>query len=190
MKWSIFGIALLIGLVLETSMRQLLAFHGVSPSFTACLVVFVALFASRSSTLWACWLIGVLMDIVSAVAWDAHGTFVLIGPHALGYTLAGFAVLQIRAMVFRRRALTVGVLTLMTVLLASLMAISIFVVRSWYTEPGLSAYLAHRTAMGELGHRMGIAMYSGLIALPLGWVLQATLPVWGFEMMGPRRSRR
>ncbi|MCA9295965.1 MAG: rod shape-determining protein MreD [Phycisphaerales bacterium] len=190
MKWSIFAVALVMALILETSMRQLLIFRGMSPSFLACLVVFVALFATRMSALWACWIAGMMMDILSSITWQDHETFVLLGPYALGYTLAGFMVLQIRAMVFRRRALTVGALALACVLLASLFAVGIFVLRSWYTEPALSAYLSQGSALAEIGHRLGIAVYTGLIAIPIGWLLQTSLPVWGFEMVGPRRGWR
>jgi len=190
MKWSIFAVALLAALVLEVSLRQLLHFRGMSPSIMACLIVFVSLFATRAAALWACWSAGMLMDIVSPVAWSDQGTFVLLGPNALGYTLAGFMVLQIRAMVFRRRALTVGALTAASIVLASLFVIGLSIVRSWYTEPTLSAYLTHSTAVGELGHRLGIALYSGMVALPIGWLLQATVPVWGFEVVGPRRGWR
>ena len=84
-------------------------------------------------------------------------------------------------MVFRRRALTIGVMTLSSLLLAQTIIVILLVLRSrsWY--PGGPIHWPD-TAVGiELLRRILIAVYSGLAAVPCGWLLVRTLPLWGFQ---------
>jgi hypothetical protein len=104
---------------------------------------------------------------------------VLIGPHALGYTFAGVVVLQVRAMLFRRSVLTIALMTFIAYLAASLVVVAIYSVRRWYPEDPL--YWTDFRAAGVLVRQVGIAAYSFVLALPLGWILLTLSPAWGFQ---------
>ncbi len=180
-------------LVAERSLHRILsleALGGASPGFMGSLVVFVSLFAPRKQALWACWFLGVLMDLVSGYAWGTGAPVMVVGPNALGYVLVCFFVLQLRTMVFRRRVLTMGALTAGGMILSGLVVVMMLSIRSWYPETVSPHYFAKSSALGEMIYRIVIALYSGLLAVPLGWVLLATLPWWKFEALGHRRTWR
>ena len=91
-------------------------------------------------------------------------------------------VLNLRGMVFRRRALTVGFLTLVMLLSASVVMVFIMAARSWY--PDAAPY----QAMPDLGRNLLIAVYSAIVAIPVGAALNLTYSLWGFQSGLPRRS--
>jgi cell shape-determining protein MreD len=205
MRWAVFAALAFIALAAELSLRPVLMFHtigGISPSFLACLAVFIAMFAPRLTALWSCWLLGLLLDLSTPFAASAGSvagvpgapgggaaTYYLIGPYALGYTFAAYMVLQMRPMVFRQRALSIGVMTGLSLLAVALISVAIFVVRSWYAADA-GIYSTGVSAGSELLRRLGIALYSALVAVPLGWLLLATLPYWGFPTTAHRRAGR
>jgi rod shape-determining protein MreD len=182
MRWPVFAIFAFTAVVVQLSLRNVLTLRelwGITPDVTACLVVFVALFAHRSAALWGAWMIGLLLDLApQSVATGYH----ILGVNALGYTAGAFAILQMRTMVFRRRALTMGFLTVLCVIAASLVTVMLLAIRSWY--PGELPY----GPLSDFGRRLLIGVYSGLVAIPLGWLLGMTLPLWGFQSSSPRRS--
>ena len=71
----------------------------------------------------------------------------------------------------------------------ALVTVVIFIIRSWYA-PDASIYPTSPSATGEMFRRFGIALYSGLFAIPLGWLMLATLPFWGFPTTTHRRVGR
>lgn len=186
MKWPVFAIFAFLAVVVQLSLRSTLTLHsigGISPNLVGCLAVFVALFASRLSALWACWLLGLALDLAPQARYaPVH----LIGPNALGFVFGCYIVLELRSMVFRRRALTIGLLTLLFLGASSMVAASILTIRGWY--PGESMPLGG--PLNELLQRWGVAVYSALIAVPLGWLLARTVSLWGFHSSAPRRTVR
>ena len=42
--------------------------------------------------------------------------------------------------------------------------------------------------LGDLGHGIGDAIYSGLLAIPMGWLLFQTMQLWRFDYGVGRRS--
>jgi rod shape-determining protein MreD len=184
MKWPLFTLFAFLVVAVQLSLRNVLTLESlgfITPDLVAVLAVFITLFAHRAAALWACWMLGMAMDLApQASTTAAH----VIGPHALGYVFGGYVVLQLRTMVFRRRALTMGFLTFACVLAASVVAVAIFTVRSWYApEIPLQA-----GPVSEMVRRFGIALYSGLIAIPVGWLLGQSLPIWGFQNAHQRRA--
>lgn len=184
MRWSVFAAFAFILIVVQVSVRNVFTLEqlrGLSPDLVACLVVFVALFAHRSSVLWACWILGMLMDLAPS---DRGLEYHLLGPHALGYVAGGYLILQLRTMVFRRRMITMAFLTFTCLVATALVAVSILVLRSGlYSEAVLPT-----GAFRELLFRFGIAIYSALLAMPVGWLLNATMPLWGFQSLSHRRA--
>ncbi len=174
MRWPVFIIFAFLAVVAQLSVRNaftLYSIRGISPDFVAALAVFVALFANRSAALWACWTLGLLVDLAP----PDGSTYHLIGPHALGYAAGGYLVLQLRSMVFRRRAITMGFLTFLALIAASLVAVMLLSIRSWY--PNELAY----APLNDLGRRVLIAVYSGVVAIAIGWLLNKSVPLWGFQ---------
>jgi rod shape-determining protein MreD len=179
-----------VALILEMSLRgemMLASVGGISPSFMAALVVFIALSAPRLAAVGAAWLMGLLMDLAPEPPAFAPGLH-LIGPYALGYPVAAFVVVQLRPLVLRRRSLTVAVLTVLALVAVGLVTVTLYTVRGWYdlAGPGPTGVADGFRPLPELARRLGIALYSGLIAFPLGWLLLATAGWWGFRDRDPR----
>ena len=194
MRWPTFIIFAFVGIVLETSLRRMFvleSFGHISPSFVACLVVFIALFAARHSALWGAWILGILMDLNNPFPRTGlNEPLFVLGPYALGYLFAVVLILQVRSMVFRRRLITIAVLTGIGIIAASLVAVAFYVVRSWYPEAAAIEYPIERGALRELGQRAGVALYSALLAIPFGWLLRSSMPLWGFTGMISRSGDR
>lgn len=183
MKWSIFIIAAFLALAIDRSFMGALELGGVQPWTTAAVAVYVALLAPKMTALWACWLLGLMVDLGSPMA---DGSVHLVGPHALGYAFGGYLVLLLRSMVFRRRVLTIALMSTLHLLAAALIVVIILVARSWF-EATAGAWPID-SAMRELWRRMLTALYSGVIALPVGWALIRTFPLWGFTGLGHRTA--
>jgi len=181
MRWPVFAIFAFIVMVLQLSLRNVLTLQSlrqISPDLVACLAVFIALFAHRGAALWACWFLGLMMDLAPT---DGDPGYFLIGPHALGYVFGGFLVLQLRTMVFRRRAVTLAFLTLVFLVAASVVTVFMLSMRSWY--PGGDGFFA----LSEFWRRLLIAGYSAALAIPLGALLNSTMALWGFQSNAARR---
>ncbi len=126
-------------------------------------------------------MIGLLLDLSIEYITGGNRVVYLVGPYALGLLAGCWLVLRGRTMVFRRRALTMGVMTLITLLAAQAIIVMLLLLRSrsWY--PGGAIHWPD-TALGiELLRRILIAVYSGIAAVPCGWLLVRTLPLWGFQ---------
>ena len=192
MRWPVFLIFAWIALALEAGFRDILAIPGlglISPSAAACLVVFVALFAPRSSALWAAWVLGVLMDLMTEYSRGGNPSVFLIGPYALGYAASALVILQVRILVFRQRILTFALLTFLSLLVTGVVYVAILAVRNVYPEAVQPEYFTDSaSAMGELGRRFGIAVYSAIIAIPIGAVLMKTIALWTFQTQHVRRT--
>lgn len=183
MRWPVFLLFGFVALALEVSLSNALrldSLGGIGPSFVACVAVLVAMFANRLSALWACWALGVVMDLLAR---DAGGN-AIIGPYALGYVFAAYIVTLLRTMVFRRKALTMGAMTFIFLLAAGVVAVFLDTIRGWYPD----APPTDVGAMKALVTKSLEALYGGLAAIPLGWLLLMSLPLWGFPSTPPRRS--
>ncbi|MHC5004820.1 MAG: rod shape-determining protein MreD [Planctomycetota bacterium] len=184
MRWTVFIVVGLLAVVVETSdlTARVLTLHRlghVYPSTVGVLVVFIALFAPRQAALWAAWILGVLMDLAP------REQGILIGPNALGYVFATYFVLQVRTMVFRQRLLTAALLTVICLSAAGVVEVAVLTVRSWFADAGSPS--ADVRPVIEFLRRLGIAACSGILAIPLGWLLLQTAPLWGFEHAAERR---
>lgn len=191
MRWAVFLIFAVAGIVFDAGFGDVLRVDGlwsIRPSLSAVLVVFVALSAPRTMALWACFVLGLLIDLSSQHSAGGNRIVYLVGPHALGFLAAGWMVVRARTMVFRRRPLTIGVMTLGCVLTAQAIVLAVLVLRSsgWY--PGGVIYWTDTTLGVEVLRRILIAVYSGLFAIPAGWVLVRTMPLWGFQAVSHRSA--
>lgn len=179
MSWPFFAICALIAMVFEVGLVDTIHILHVKPSLCAVLATFIALSAPRTTALWACLILGLLLDLSTDLSVANARTLHLIGPHTLGYVFACFIVLQMRSTVFRRRALTIGTMTLLFAFSAMVVTITIYIVRSWYPEGPL--YWAEISTFNEIMRRFFSAIYSGFIGVPVGWVLARSMPLWQFQ---------
>ena len=144
MRWTVLAAAAYVALVLDVSVRNTLrldSLHGISPSFVACLLTFVLLFAQRLAALWACWIVGALIDLLpSGSSSDVH----VIGPHALGFMFGGMVIIPLRTMVFRRRSLTLGAMTMLFGLASGVAIVAVEAVRHWLVAGGEQQWRALR----------------------------------------------
>lgn len=179
MRWHVFAIFAVIAMIFETGLVDAVHILHVKPSVCAALATFIALSAPRITALWSCFILGLLMDLSSDLSLGQTGTIHIIGPHALGYVVGGLLVLQVRSTVFRRRPLAIGAMTTAFVLAMSVVAVTIYAVRSWY--PGELMYWDGTSPLADIGRRIFMAIYSGLFAVPLGWMLVRLMPLWQFH---------
>lgn len=187
MRWPVFVIFVLIALVLETSMSRVLMIGSISPSFLVPLVVFVALSAPRRMALWSAWLVGLLADQFYFMLTPGGPMLPHVGPHALGYLFGAYLIVLLRTMVFRQRVVTLAVMALMATFASQLVVIALSVIRSWYPDGGF--LWTNTTAFNELGRSLLMAVYTGILALPVGWVLVQLSPLWAFTGLGHRMAR-
>ena len=193
MNWAVLAIAAVLGLVLDQSVLDGLALdrldpgsaRQIKPSFCGLLAVFVALWAPRMPALWACFILGMLLDLSLPLTVGSDRVFYLVGPHALGYVAGGWLVIKGKAMVFRQRPLTMGVMTFGFLLVMHLVVVILYQIRVWH--PGQAVCWTDGSVGGALFRRALGALYSGLFAIPIGWLLVKSMPLWGFEAGGPRR---
>jgi len=186
MKPLIAIIATLLALAFDSSFGGVLTLRSVgsiTPLAMPCLVVFIALFAPATITLLVALLLGALVDLS-----PGHGELIggghLIGPYALGYFITALLVLKIRNVVFRRQVFTIAILAVAAVItIGATEALVLFVrgLMPWTppTEGG---------GINELIKHFGTAIYTGVLAVPLGWCFLATIGIWKFHSPTGRRA--
>ena len=186
MRWIVFLVAALLALSMDSSLMRIFAIGKAHPQVTPVLAIFVLLGAPRLTGMWAALLLGVLLDLCSPIADTAGGVHYLLGPHALGFLFAANVVQPLRTMVIRRNPLTIGVLSAIFSFAAALVVVAFMVVRSWYGEP--LVIFDGSAAPSELLRALLRALYTGILAVPLGWILNRTAGLWGFQQP-PQRLR-
>ena len=186
MRWSIYVILLFVAIILDEGFRQVIRFWDSVPSFTSIAVVFVAFFAPRLTALWAAWIGGLLVDLMTDLPHGAHDVGPLLGPHAFGFTAATFVLLSFRSMLLRRRALTIVVIAVGWVALANLVVAALYGVHGLYESTPL--HWADPSVGAELARRLRCAVYTGVIAIAIAPILLWSLPLWSFRGSLPRRA--
>jgi len=178
MNWIAFGIAAYMCLALEMGLRTLLLFPGggigqVSPSFMLVLATFVALRAPAAMVTWVMLVLGLLVDLTSTTI--ANGP--VLGPASLGYVLGGWAVLQLRAMVFRESVLTLAVTTCIAGVFVHLGTVFLLSMRGPVTGEPVASF----SAADQLVHRFLQLLYTVALSLPAGLILLRLAPAFGFR---------
>lgn len=160
MRWWIFAIVAYLVLGIEVSLRDVLEIGatGVSPSLVIIYATFIALNAPGRIAIWSCLALGLAMDLLNAAG---GGTHIVIGPYALGLALACVLLLQMRTMVLHRNLTTLALCVFLAAVMAHVVVLALMTARSWIDpftwSPGR-----------ELLTRLGIALYSAVLTLPLG----------------------
>ena len=187
MRWLVFLIAALLATALDLGLSGAMTLRTMgflTPSFAAILVAYIALLGRADHVLWGAWVVGMLADLSPGSAEGPQQVFI-IGPHALGYVLAAWILLTVRSMVFRQRIMTLCVCTVICGSCAGIATVVVGLVRYWLPFTGGAVV---PFGLGDLGHEIGDAIYSGLLAIPVGWLLFQTMPLWRFDYGVGRRT--
>lgn len=164
--WLVLGLEL----GLRSSLRLDVAGLSGSPSFVVPLAVVIGLCASPAATLWSCLALGLGVDLLTPIP-TATGSVVVIGPHALGYLVAGQFVLVVRGLVIRKNPFTVVALSIVAAALMEITVTAALTLRHSLpffhdpTEWRAAAQLASRLFSAVLTGASGLVM--GLLLLPL-----------------------
>ncbi len=186
MRILVLVITTILALAFDSSFGGIFTLRSVgnlTPLAMPTLVIFIALFAPEVAALMCAIVLGILVDLSPGYCELPYGAH-LIGPHALGYLVTTILVLKIRNVVFRRKIITIVVFATGCVIVTGSVEALIFIVRGFmpWTPPiiggGFSALLK----------LLGTAIYTGLVAVPIGWYLLSTIGMWRFHSPTGRRS--
>jgi cell shape-determining protein MreD len=177
MNWTVFGIFCYLFLAMQRGLSGLFTFNtglgDLTPRFELVLVMFVGLFAPARSVIVAWMVVGALVDLLTPTPAGAT----LVGPHALAFGAGGMVMLQLRTLVLRTHALSHAFCVFCSGLAVALVAVSIFLVRSWCYQAE-----APYPAMGALaGHALG-ALYTAVLAMVMTWPLIRLIPLFGLQL--------
>lgn len=191
MNWVVFAFLAWLFVGLETGFKDAIAINfasgPIAPSFLLCLTAYIALGAPPAVARWAAIVLGLLADLsFDLPIRDAYAQAFLIGPFALGHLLAAQLVLTLRGMMIRRNPLTLGFASLCGALACQILVVSIFSLRRGVYGDDL----ALAPWFMELLLRSGSALYTGLLAVFLSFVLLPLAPMMGLNMTQKRFGRR
>jgi cell shape-determining protein MreD len=156
---------------------------SITPQAVPCLVVCIALFAPETTALVVALALGILVDSSTGHGQLGGGVH-LIGPHALGFVVTTLLILKVRNIVFRRRILTIVLFTTGAIFVIA--AVQAFVLITRGFMPWNQATVGG--GLGEFAKLFGTAIYTGLLAVPLGWCFLSTIGVWRFHSPTGRRA--
>ncbi|MCE9592319.1 MAG: hypothetical protein K8S99_17570 [Planctomycetes bacterium] len=186
MRWLVFAVFAYLALALNDGAAALLyvptRLGPITPDFVLMLAAFIALWASPSVAMWACLVLGLLVDLmkpVSAVRGNDVVTFAVLGPATLGYLFAGYVMVRLRAVLNRASPLAVSVMSFAAGIFVHLTIVAMLALRNapWF----LNQHLAGWDDADQLIFRFLSMLYTAAAAIPVGWVLTRLQPFWGFE---------
>jgi cell shape-determining protein MreD len=156
---------------------------SITPQAIPCLVVFIALFAPETAALFVALALGILVDLSPGHGELGAGAH-LIGPNALGFVVTTLLILRVRNIVFRRRILTIVFFTAGAVIVTA--AVHAFVLITRGLMPWNPAAVGG--GFGAFAKLFGTAIYTGILAVPLGWCFLSTIGMWKFHSPTGRRA--
>ena len=179
MNWLTFAILTYFGFALQLVLAPVWPVQGHEPMVLLILLVFVGLQAPPMAVAWSAIVLGLLADILQ----QQHETG-LIGPWAIGFLAAGYAMIQLRNLLFRDSMFTIGIMTLVAGIFALLVATTLQAFR------GIPLFgneaIATFKASDELYLGFFTLLNTAVFAIPLGYALLRSRALWGFSGRGSR----
>lgn len=172
---------------IENALRVPLALgtSGVAPHFVIVLVAFVAMHGQGPGIYWTALLLGAAIDLSSVrTSADELGVAGMLGPHALGYVMAAYAVVSVRGVMMRRSPLALPFLSMTATVLAALVSTFLLMARSMLDRELVFSMWA------SLGGELGSAAYTCVIAFALAPPLRWAAGLMGLEDSGAKRFGR
>ena len=174
MNWLVFTAAAYVCYALQGGLAPLWTVSGVTPNLLLLLMIFVGLHAPHAVTLPAALVLGLLMDLRPGPLPDGAA---LLGPHALGFLIGGYATLQLRNMLFRGSVITLVILALLVGGFAALTEVLLYTLRG--LPMGAGEPMPWRALPQLLVRGQGL-LYTAALAIPVGLLLNLTHKWWGF----------
>jgi cell shape-determining protein MreD len=179
-------IAAILTLAFDSSFAGIFTLRStgsITPQAMPCLIVFIALFAPETTALFVALALGILVDLSPGHGQLGGGAH-LIGPNALGFVITTLLILKVRNVVFRRRILTIAFFASGAVIVTAAVQAFVLITRGFMPwNPAVAG-----GGLGELAILLGTAIFTGLLAVPLGWCLLSTIGVWKFHSPTGRRA--
>ena len=174
MNRIVFLLATYVLLAVQSGLAPLWSFGSGGPNLLLVLAAFVGTSAARTTVLFALLFLGLLLDLQPG---PTRLSGVILGPHAVGLLIGGYAVLQLRSLMFRESTITIVIMTLVLGGMTGFVETLIYSVRGL---PWLAGDPLPHGALSQLGHELRQVGYTALVAIPLGLMLQATRRLWSF----------
>ncbi len=179
-------IASILALAFDSSFGGIFTLRStgsITPQAMPCLIVFIALFAPEVTALFVVLVLGILVDLSPGHGQLSAGAH-LIGPNALGFVITTLLILKVRNVVFRRRIMTISFFTAGAVIVTGAVQAFVLITRGFmpWNPPALGG------GLGELVKLFGTAIYTGLLAVPLGWYFLSTIGMWKFHSPTGRKA--
>lgn len=165
MNWAIVAILGYLLTAAGAGLQPAWSVGGLAPLPGLVLLAWVGLRSSAMGAMWTGLLLGALIDLSTV---GPSGQTVL-GPYALGGLAAAYSVLRTRAALLRSSIWTLSIMTVQAGIVAHLVMVSLLVLRRLPFLAGAEG--GGYSAIGELFEGIGVALITGLLALPLGWAL-------------------
>lgn len=180
MNWLTFAISAYVGFALQLILAPIWPINGHGPLVLLVLLVFVGLQAPAMAVAWSAVILGLLADIL-AMQQPQTG---VVGPWALGFLAAGYAMVQLRNLLFRDSMFTIGIMTLVAGVFALLVATMLQALRG-VPIFGNEAVVGF-TAAEQLYKGFFTLLNTAAFAVPMGYALLKMRPMWGFSGRGSR----
>lgn len=175
MNWLTFSILTYAAYALQLLLKPVWSIDGREPMLLLILLVYVGLQAPGIHVAWAALVLGLLADILL----NDYQTG-LIGPWALGYLAAGYALVQMRNLLFKDSMFTIAIMTLVAGIFALLVATTLHALRDNVAMLG-NTPVEGFSAVDQLYYGFGTLVYTAAAAIPVGYVLLKMQSIWGFS---------
>ena len=202
MRWLVFILFSYVALAFDWGLVALFeidagSFHRLRPSFLLILAVYVAWSAAPSVVPWAMLALGIICDLVPLPTQGSSSEmltfgprvvadFVVIGPCALGFLVGGFVAQQLKGLMSRHSVLAFAIVVVFCGVFIHLVIVALLTLRGLPITP--ASPVPHWNAADQLARRFMEILYTALLAIPVGFILMRTDPIWDFPL--PQANRR
>jgi len=180
MNWLTFAISAYLAYAAQVILGPLWSVRGTEPLLMLVVLVFIGLQAPAVVVGWAAVILGLLTDIML----QQHEPG-LVGPWALGFLAAGYAMAQLRNLLFRDSVFTISIMTFIAGVFALLVATTLHALRDNVSALGNDPVQGFKAA-NQLYRGFMVLIYSAIIAMPVGYMLLQMKALWGFTHRGTR----
>lgn len=175
MNWLTFSILAYVGFALQVVLAPAWPIKGHEPLVLLILLVYIGLQAPAMAVAWSAVILGVLADILPYQKPETG----VIGPWAIGFLAAGYALVQLRNLLFRDSMFTIGIMTLIAGVFALLVATTLHAFRGiplFGNEPVEGFKAANQLYSGFF-----TLLNTAVFAIPMGYALLRMRTLWGFS---------
>jgi hypothetical protein len=178
MRWSVYLAMLLVAAAIDASFGSVLAIGDLRGHLVPSVVVFALLSAPKRIGVRVAMAAGLVVDLLTPIVLSNQETLVVPGPRVLGFALGALAVVQLRGLLHRQNPLAGAVATAVFSLLAAVVFVFLFSIRSLVLDGGAPWWPGSGAA--EVWRRLLGAAGDAVIAVPALWILGKTRPLWAF----------